>query len=59
LHMAGSKLPILDPKVLLERRPDYVLLLSWNFKEEILRQQAEYCRLGGRFVVPVPTPEIV
>jgi len=56
--MPGARLPILDPSVLLERQPDYLLLLAWNFKDEIVAQQAEFQRRGGRFIVPVPEPRI-
>ncbi|MDH3755875.1 MAG: class I SAM-dependent methyltransferase [Acidimicrobiia bacterium] len=59
LHMPGTHQPILDPSVLLEDRPDYVLLLAWNFKDEIIAQQRDYLDAGGRFIVPVPTPEVL
>ena len=52
-------LPIYAPSVLVERQPAYTLLLTWNFAAEVLRQQDSYVRLGGRFVIPVPTPRVV
>jgi 2-polyprenyl-3-methyl-5-hydroxy-6-metoxy-1,4-benzoquinol methylase len=55
----GSRLPIHPPSRLLEDRPDFALVLSWNFLAEIMDQQREYLRGGGRFIVPVPTPRIV
>ena len=57
--LPGTHIPIYSPDRLREVKPDYVLILPWNLKDEIIRQMADVRSWGGRFVVPIPQVEIL
>lgn len=59
LFTPGMHVPVVPPERLLEDQPDYLLVLAWNFLDEIIEQQAEYRSRGGKFIVPVPKVKIV
>ena len=52
-YLPGVKLPIRAVETLTRDRPDYVLVLAWNFAKEIIRQNQDYASLGGKFILPV------
>jgi hypothetical protein len=59
LYVPGVKVPVVGPERIEADRPDYLLVLPWNHRDEIMRQQAEFARRGGRFIIPIPQPRIL
>ena len=58
-YLPGTRIPVLDPTVINDRKPDYLLILPWNLKNEIMAQTEFIREWGGKFVVPIPDIEIL
>lgn len=58
LYTPGKHIPVVSSQVLYEKKPDYVLILAWNFAESIMKMHQKYHDLGGKFIIPVPKPKI-
>jgi hypothetical protein len=52
-------IPVVPTSCILEKQPDYLLILAWNFADEIIAQQDAYRRGGGKFIIPIPEPAII
>lgn len=59
LYMPGVRLPIYAPEKLFETKPDYLLILAWNWRDEIIEQTAFIRAWGGKFVVPIPEVQVI
>ena len=59
LYTPGTHVPIFSSDAIYKNRPDYLLILAWNFAESIMKNHKFYLQEGGRFILPMPNPEIV
>jgi SAM-dependent methyltransferase len=59
LYSPGMKIPILSPEAIETERPDILMVLAWNFFEEIREQQTAFTSRGGRFLIPLPRPVLM
>ena len=57
--LPGTHIPIVAPDAIDERRPDYLLILPWNIRDEIISQTHRVRSWGGRWIVPIPKPEVI
>ena len=55
----GMHIPVFSDEKLLEDQPDYALILAWNFADEIIQNNLEYQKRGGKFIIPVSDPKII
>ena len=58
-YMPGLRIPVRPVEALASDRPDYLLILAWNFGTEIMRQQVRFAEAGGKFILPIPHAIIV
>jgi len=59
LYLPGTRLPIYSPEKIRETKPDYILILPWNLKNEIMEQMAYVREWGGKFVIPIPSVQVL
>lgn len=59
LYTPGKHIPIVAPAEIYSRKPDYLLILAWNFAESIMKMHEKFKKEGGRFIIPVPKPVII
>ena len=55
----GTHIPVVGPSAIASDPVDVLLLLAWNLEEEVLEEQGDFLRRGGRFLIPVPSPRFV
>ena len=58
-YSPGAHIPIFSDNKLFEKKPDYALLLAWNFADEIIENLSEFKNSGGKFIIPIPKPKII
>lgn len=58
LYAPGKHIPVVATKEIYKRKPDYILILAWNFADSIMKMHKKYKDNGGKFIVPVPIPQI-
>lgn len=59
LYTPGMHIPVVAPEAILQEQPDYLLIIAWNFADEIMDQQTAYRDRGGSFILPIPEPRVV
>ena len=55
----GTNIKILNPKFISNQNIDYLIILSWNIQEEIIKQEKKFLKKGGKFIIPFPNPRII
>jgi hypothetical protein len=58
-YLPGTRIPIFHPDKIKETQPDYVMIIPWNLKDEIMKQNAFIRDWGGKFIVPIPEPKVI
>ncbi len=59
LYTPGMQMKVLHPRVIADRKPDYLLVLCWNIADEVVEQLRDYKKAGGKFIIPVPEIKII
>jgi len=59
IMLPGSRIPVYNPEKISQTKPDYILILPWNLKEEIIQQLSYVKEWGAKFILPIPEVEIV
>ena len=55
----GTNIPVYSPDQIYKAKPEYMLILAWNFADEIMKQQSKFREMGGKFIIPVPEVKII